>query len=58
MNGLARFSGCKLKNIEKNVVLTARVMIFAAFEYIVFARGLRALPLCQCDFFRNFFHAH
>ena len=38
------------QNIEKNVVLTARVMIFAAFEYIDFARGLRALPLCQCDF--------
>ena len=34
----------------KNVVLTARVMIFAAFEYIVFARGLRLLPLYQCDF--------
>ena len=34
----------------KNVVLTARVMIFAAFEYIVFARGLRVLPLYQCDF--------
>ena len=33
------------KTIEKNVVLTARVMLFVAFEQIIFARSLRMLTL-------------
>ena len=42
MNCSAHFCGLQtVKNIEKNIVLTARVMIFVAFEQIIFARSLR-----------------
>ena len=38
------------KHIEKNIVLTACMMIIAAFEKIIFAHGLCVLLLYQCDF--------